>query len=118
MTLDRLAKDQDYVKQVKEQYAKIDKEFEEDEKTNPIPEGLTKPVAQQLLAEKEQLLQKVFTQLQQHVQDSGVDYEQSILMNRTMFDDKMYLNTGFTGKDLQRAIMQHGIYDERLKEAK
>mmetsp|Transcript_32862 Transcript_32862/g.50240 ORF Transcript_32862/g.50240 Transcript_32862/m.50240 type:complete len:82 (+) Transcript_32862:774-1019(+) len=35
-----------------------------------------------------------------------------------MFDDRMYLKTGFTGKDLQRAIMKHGIYEERMKEAK
>ena len=29
----------------------------------------------------------------------------------------MYLNTGFSGKDLQRAIVKHGIFDERMKEA-
>jgi len=35
-----------------------------------------------------------------------------------MFDDKMYLKTGYSGKDLQRAIVKHGIYAERMKEAK
>ena len=34
-----------------------------------------------------------------------------------MFDDKMYIKTGFSGKDLQRSIVKHGIYDERMKEA-
>jgi hypothetical protein len=35
-----------------------------------------------------------------------------------MFDDKMFLKTGFTGKDLSRALVKHGIYDEKMKEAK
>ena len=34
-----------------------------------------------------------------------------------MFEDKMYIKTGFSGKDLQRAIHVHGIYAERMKEA-
>jgi len=28
-----------------------------------------------------------------------------------MFDDKMFLKTGFSGKDLSRALIKHGIYD-------
>jgi response regulator of citrate/malate metabolism len=35
-----------------------------------------------------------------------------------MFDDKMYLKTGFTGKDLQRSIKKYGIYDRKMAEAK
>ena len=35
-----------------------------------------------------------------------------------MFDDKMYMKTGYTGKDLQRAIKKHGIYDRKIAEAK
>jgi hypothetical protein len=29
----------------------------------------------------------------------------------------MYIQTGYTGKDLQRAIVKHGIYADRMKEA-
>jgi len=29
----------------------------------------------------------------------------------------MYIKTGYSGKDLQRAIVKHGIYEERMKEA-
>jgi hypothetical protein len=35
-----------------------------------------------------------------------------------MFDDKMFVRTGYSGKDLQRAIVKYGIYDERMKQAK
>lgn len=35
-----------------------------------------------------------------------------------MFDDKMYIKTGFTGKDLQRAVKKYGIYDRKMKEAR
>ena len=45
------------------------------------------------------------------------DFDQTVILNRTMFDDKMYVKTGFTGKDLQRAIQKHGIYEERMREA-
>ena len=34
-----------------------------------------------------------------------------------MFEDKMYIKTGFSGKDLQNAIHKFGIYAERMKEA-
>jgi len=55
--------------------------------------------------------------MQSQNSNAKFDFEQTVLLNRTMFDDKMYLKTGYTGKDLQRAIMKHGIYDERMKEA-
>lgn len=29
----------------------------------------------------------------------------------------MCLKTGFTGKDLSRALIKHGIYDQKMKEA-
>ena len=48
----------------------------------------------------------------------GFDFEKTILLNKVMFEDKMYLRTGFSGRDLERAIHAHGIYDERMKEAK
>ena len=44
--------------------------------------------------------------------------EQTVLLNKTMFDDKMYLRTGLTGKDLARAIKKHGIYDTKIAQAK
>lgn len=28
----------------------------------------------------------------------------------------MYLKFGYSGKDLQRAIVKHGLFDERLKQ--
>ena len=34
-----------------------------------------------------------------------------------MFEDKMYVKTGYSGKDLDRAIYAYGIYNERMKEA-
>lgn len=55
----------------------------------------------------------------ERAQDGGAfDFEQTVLLNRTMFDDKMYLKTGFSGKDLERAIHKFGIYAERMEEAK
>jgi len=33
-----------------------------------------------------------------------------------MFDDRMYMRVGYTGKDLQRAIVKFGIFEEKLKE--
>lgn len=39
-------------------------------------------------------------------------------MNKSIFDDRMYVKYGFTGKDLQRAIVKYGILDERLKQKK
>ena len=43
--------------------------------------------------------------------------EKTILLYRAQWDDKKYLETGFSGKDLQRAIMKHGIYAEKMKQA-
>ena len=34
-----------------------------------------------------------------------------------MFEDRMFISTGFSGKDLQRAIHKSGIYKERMSEA-
>ena len=34
-----------------------------------------------------------------------------------MFEDRMYLKTKYSGKDLQRAIHKHGIYKERMAKA-
>ena len=43
------------------------------------------------------------------------DFEQTILLNKVMFEDKMYLKTGYSGQDLERAIHKFGIYAERMK---
>jgi hypothetical protein len=47
----------------------------------------------------------------------GYDLENTILLNKMMFEDRMYLKTNYTGKDLQRAIHKHGIYKEKMEEA-
>ena len=88
-----------------------------------IPEGLTQPIAEQLLTEKESLLKNVYGQIVQlqnrgQVDGQNYDLEQTVVLNKTMFDDKMYLKTGFTGKDLQRAVRKFGIYDRKMKEAR
>ena len=35
-----------------------------------------------------------------------------------MFEDKMQMQTGISGRDLQRAIRKYGIYDRKIKQAK
>ena len=45
------------------------------------------------------------------------EFDQTIMINKTMFEDKMYVKTNISGKDLQRAIHRFGIYEARLKEA-
>ena len=124
MALDKWATDPDYIKQVKDEYAKIDKEMYDEEMSVEVPEGLTKDIANQLLSEKEALLTHVYQQIRQmkvsHMMQGGAgqpkfDEEKTIFFNKSIFDDKMYLSYGFTGKDLQRAIVKHGLFDERLK---
>ena len=44
MALDKWATDPDYVKQVKDEYAKIDKEMYDEEFNLPIPETLNKEI--------------------------------------------------------------------------
>ncbi len=76
-------------------------------------------MAEQLMKEKEELLTKIYTQLAQTqgMGNANFDLESTVLLNKTMFEDKMYIKTGFNGKDLQRAIHVHGIYAERMREA-
>jgi len=40
MSLDKWGSDENYVKQIKERYAKVDKEVEEDERSYALPEKL------------------------------------------------------------------------------
>ena len=40
MSLDKWGTDEDYVKLIKERYAKVDKEMEEDERSYALPEKL------------------------------------------------------------------------------
>ena len=35
-----------------------------------------------------------------------------------MFDDKMHLRLGISGKDLKRALHKYGLYDKRRAETK
>ena len=44
------------------------------------------------------------------------DEEKTIFFNKSMFDDKMFLEHGISGKDLHRAIVKYGIFEERLKQ--
>ena len=123
MSLDKRGADNDYVKTIKEEYKKIDEEADEEEMKEEIPEGLTQPIAEQLLNEKEALLKNVYGQIVQmqnrgQVDGQNYDLEQTVVLNKTMFDDKMYLKTGFSGKDLQRAVRKFGIYDRKMKEAR
>ena len=123
MSLDKWGADNDYVKTIKEEYKKIDEEADEEEMKEEIPEGLTQPIAEQLLNEKEALLKNVYGQIVQmqnrgQVDGQNYDLEQTVVLNKTMFDDKMYLKTGFSGKDLQRAVRKFGIYDRKMKEAR
>jgi hypothetical protein len=92
----------DYTQILKENYEKIDKEFEDMELAEEIPEGLTKELSLHLLKEKEERLTSVYQQLQsiQMQESSGVDFDSTILLNRTMFDDKMFIKTGYSGQDL------------------
>ena len=60
MSLDKWGADSDYVKTIKEEYKKIDDEADEEEMKEEIPEGLSQPIAEQLLNEKEALLKNVY----------------------------------------------------------
>lgn len=103
MAIEKWGRDMEYVEAIKKKYEEIDKEIEEDEKQVEVPEGLTKEVAEQLLREKEELLIKIYEQLNQMQQVASAgnfDFETTVLLNRTMFDDKMMIKTGFSGKDL------------------
>ena len=73
MALDKWSADDDYVKQVKEEYAKTDKEIDDEELSVPIPEKLDKLMAEQLLNEKEALLKNVYSQIMQLQQRGQVD---------------------------------------------
>lgn len=71
MAIDKWAQDEDYITQVKAQYAKIDKEFEEDEMSVDLPEGLTKELADNLLDEKENYTKVVYKQLALQLNNGG-----------------------------------------------
>ena len=71
MSVDKWNKDTEYVEQIKEEYKKIDKEFEDEELQQPIPETLTKEQAISLLDDKEKALQAVWAQLSQMKYSQG-----------------------------------------------
>lgn len=63
MTLDKWASDNDYIKEIKEKYAKIDQQMQDEEMGVPVPESLTKDVANSLFTEKESLLTNVYQKI-------------------------------------------------------
>ena len=63
IALDKWGADEDYCTKIKEEYARIDKDLEDEEMSYPIPEKLTKELAQQLFDEKEKQLSSVYQQL-------------------------------------------------------
>jgi len=65
LALDKWSTDVDYTNTIKAEYEKIDKELEKEEMSEPVPEELTKALAEQLLSEKEKLLTNIYTQLSQ-----------------------------------------------------
>ena len=61
LAIDKWGQDTDgYVKEIKLRYEKIDKEYDDEELEEPIPEGLDKTMAEQLLTEKERLLNNIY----------------------------------------------------------
>ena len=64
LSLDKWGQDLEYTKAIKEKYDLIDKQMEEEDLQEEIPEDLTKEVAEQLLSEKEALLKRCMDQVQ------------------------------------------------------
>ena len=116
LSLDLHSEDQEYVKTIKKQQEEIDEQIKEEDLLEPLPEGLNKEMANQLLSEKEAVMQRVFMQIQ-NVRQNGQNYdlEKTISLNEKMFGDRMYLKTKYTGKDLQRAVHKLGIYKEKME---
>ena len=52
------------------------------------------------------------------VGNQNIDIEQSIQLNIAQFDDEMFIQKGFTGKQLERAAHKYGILEKKLKDAK
>ena len=49
-------------------------------------------------------------------QNTHIDLEQTEKLNKIMFDDYMYLQRGFSGQDLERALIKYGILEQKEKE--
>ena len=62
LSLDKWSSDMEYVKLIKDEYEKIDKQILEEEAQEEIPEGLTKEMAESLLVEKETVLNRAYEQ--------------------------------------------------------
>lgn len=45
-----------------------------------------------------------------HQPHVNIDIERSLQLTKIKFDDLMYVQDGFTGRQLQRALFAHGIY--------
>ena len=68
-----------------------------------IPEGLDKAMSKKLLEDKEKMITSIYTQLMQMEQMQGkgqFDMEKTILRNKTVYDDEMYIKTQYSAKDL------------------
>lgn len=61
MTIDKWGSDPEYVAAIKEEYSKIDKELEEENLAAPLPEQLSKMLAEQLFKEKEEAIKNVYS---------------------------------------------------------
>ena len=96
MTIDKWGSDPEYVAAIKEEYSKIDKEIEDENMSVPLPEKLTKDIAEQLFREKEDAIKNIYSQLAQMMRQGGqqltqAEFDQTIMINKTMFEDRMYV---------------------------
>ena len=60
MALDKWSQNIDYTNKIKDEYGKIDKEIEEMELSEELPQELTKEKAAEMFAEKEKYIQQIF----------------------------------------------------------
>lgn len=89
-----------------------------------VPEKLTRQMSMALLKQKEQSVNECVEAYRRQVTQRGYTasdatlLEASVIAAKARFDDQMYLQQEITGKELMAAIMQNGVYEERMNEAK
>lgn len=115
----------DFQQKLKDGREKIDKQYDEEElKAMPVPKKLTRQMSMDLLKQKEQTVNQCVEAYRRQVTQRGTTandaafLEASVIAAKAKFDDQMYLQQGITGKQLMAAIMQNGVYEERMAEAK
>ena len=122
--MDKYSADKEFMTNLKAEKDAMDKEFEDEElKQVKVPAHLTKELSENLLKQKENAVNKVVQEFQQQARAQGGyayahDLETKVIRAKAHFDDMMYLQQGITGKELLKAVMENGVYDERMKEAK